>query len=187
MANNVWYDQHTPIRHCVLAAKNVNQTFWLVLLLTTTLMVSRFRIRPTKSVITKTLLSSVNFTVRRLCIARNYAVTTMYFSGFGTWGCQPTLGGPFPFLLSASLSPPPSPLSLLPPEAAGGVVRKLGVLTPLRCVCGKLPARQDVCPSVCLVFCLNGYISSVSLPSGRPTILVFYTPNRMAIFRRGPP
>jgi len=56
------------------------------------------------------------------------------FPGFGTLGCHPTLGGPFPsLLLSPSLSPPsPSPLSLLFPWSRGGVVRKLGVLTPLR-------------------------------------------------------
>jgi len=39
MANSVWYDQRTPIRQCILAAKNVSQTFWVVILLTTTLIV----------------------------------------------------------------------------------------------------------------------------------------------------
>jgi len=154
MANNVWYDQHTPIRHCVLAAKNVNQTFWLVLLLTTTLMVSRFRIRPTKSVITKTLLSSVNFTVRRLCIARNYAVTTGYFSGFGTWWCQPTLGGPFPFLLSVSLSPSPFPSLPPSPWSRGGCCEKVGGINPPEGCVWETP-----CAARCLSVCLSGILS----------------------------
>jgi len=64
------------------------------------------------------------------CIIRTACVG--YFSGFGTWGCQSTLGGSFPsFLLSPSLSPslpfpslPPFPLKLW------GVVRKLGGTNP---------------------------------------------------------
>jgi len=46
------------------------------------------------------------------------SINSGYFSGFGTWGCQPTLGGLFPFLLLSPslspslpfLSPPPFPL-----------------------------------------------------------------------------
>ena len=48
-------------------------------------------------------------------------------------GCQPTLGGslPFPSPFSFPFPLPPLPLSpSFPPEAGGGVVRKLGGINP---------------------------------------------------------
>jgi len=86
-------------------------------------------------VYTKALASKVQ------ALALTFKVEAGYFSGFGTWGCQPTLGVPS-LLLSPSLS-----LSLFPsfpPEAGGrGVVRKLGSINPsfLR-GCGKLPGSR---------------------------------------------
>jgi len=62
-------------------------------------------------------------------VCSTFKVEAGYFSGFGTWGCQPTLGVPS-LLLSPSLS-----LSLFPsfpPEAGGGGVlcESWEVLTP---------------------------------------------------------
>ena len=56
-----------------------------------------------------------------------------YFSGFGTWGYQPTFGGPFAsLLLSFPISPSlPFPSLLHFPLKPGGCCAKVGgVLTP---------------------------------------------------------
>jgi len=53
-----------------------------------------------------------------------------YFSGFGTWGCQPTLGGPFPSPLPFPFSLLPLPLSPSFPLKLGGLCESWGVLTP---------------------------------------------------------
>ena len=73
------------------------------------------------------------------------ASSSGYFSGFRTWGCQPTLGGPFSSPLPFS-TPSPSPLSLLSPWSRGGCCAKVGGINPPPWgECGKLPVEAGDC------------------------------------------